>query len=382
MIEIKKKKDCCGCSACAEICPKCCIRMQEDEEGFLYPAVDTSICVNCGLCEKVCPVLNQSDEKRPIKVYAAINTDEDIREKSSSGGVFSMLAQKTIEDGGLVFGAKFNKNWDVVHGVSETLDGLSDFRGSKYVQSDIGISFSEAEAFLKKGRKVLFSGTACQIAGLKKFLQMDYENLLTVDVVCHGAPSSKVWREYMRSIEPDTRKIRRVSFRDKSTGWKDYCFSVKTDNSEITQKAFDNPYMRGFLGNIYLRPSCYACPAKAGKSESDITLGDFWGISGYHPEMDDDKGTSLVMLNTAKGLKYFSLLRYNNICETTFEEAVAGNPSILHSVAIPAQRDRFFRELRRSDDQIKEIIDNTLNRMRQTFWRRCIFNTKKYLKHI
>lgn len=379
MIEIKEKKNCCGCTACAEICPQKCIVMKEDNEGFLYPTVDASICVNCGLCEKVCPVLKQSEEKLPLKVYAAINPDEKVRKESSSGGVFSLLAQKVIKDGGVVFGARFNEDWEVVHDYCETLDGLSFFQGSKYVQSSIGNCYRKAEMFLKEGRTVLFSGTSCQIAGLKRFLRKNYENLLTVDVVCHGVPSPLVWREYLRSLVPDTQKIGMVSFRKKTSGWKKYDFFVNTEQS-ILQKACENLYMRGFLSDIYLRLSCYSCPAKSGKSGSDITLADFWGVDNYHPVMDDGKGTSLVLLNTDKGLDLFEVLGCN-VCEATYEEALAGNPSIVSSVAIPSQRNYFFKKFGRGE-RCENIIEKTLNKMKPSFYKKCIFNIKKYLKYI
>ncbi len=200
MINIIDKQDCCGCWACVQVCPRQCISMHEDEEGFLYPKVDVSACMACGLCDKVCPEINQSKPKRPQNVYAAINPDNAIREQSSSGGIFTMLAERTIESGGVVFGARFDEKWDVVHDYTETVDGLAAFRGSKYVQSRIGECYRQAGQFLKAGREVMFSGTPCQIAGLKKYLQREYDNLLAVDVVCHGVPSPKVRRVYLKDI--------------------------------------------------------------------------------------------------------------------------------------------------------------------------------------
>lgn len=192
MIEIKDKKDCCGCSACVQKCPKQCISLKEDNEGFLYPEVDKSMCINCGLCEKVCPVLHQGESRKPLKVYAAKNQDEEIRRQSSSGGIFTLLAEKTIQDGGVVFGARFDEHWEVKHDYTETIEGLAAFRGSKYVQSRMEDNYRKAEMFLKQGRKVLFSGTPCQVAGLKRFLRKYYGNLLTIDMVCHGVPSPLV----------------------------------------------------------------------------------------------------------------------------------------------------------------------------------------------
>lgn len=247
MINIIDKKNCCGCNACVQHCPKSCITMQEDEEGFLYPIVDQEVCIDCGLCEKVCPVLNQGEERKPLQVYAANNTNEEIRMQSSSGGVFTLLAETIIQEGGVVFGARFNDDWEVIHDYTETQEGLATFRGSKYVQSRIGDSYCQAEQFLKKGRKVLFSGTPCQIAGLNLFLRKEYNNLLTVDFICHGVPSPGVWKSYLEELialqgnrknsvlshsKPiilnSIRDISRIEFRNKRLGWKKYSFALRT----------------------------------------------------------------------------------------------------------------------------------------------------------
>jgi coenzyme F420-reducing hydrogenase beta subunit len=200
MIHLTEKTDCCGCNACVQSCPKDCITMQEDNEGFLYPAIDLETCIDCSLCEKVCPEIHQKEVRKPLQVYAAKNRNEEVRLQSSSGGIFTLLAEKIIEEHGVVFGARFDENWAVIHDYTETIEGLASFRGSKYVQSRIGETFSQAKQFLKSGRKVLFSGSPCQIAGLKLFLKKDYENLLTIDFVCHGVPSPKVWRKYIMQL--------------------------------------------------------------------------------------------------------------------------------------------------------------------------------------
>ena len=208
MIEIKEKSSCCGCEACVQCCPKQCLTMHEDCEGFLYPQVDESSCIDCGLCEKVCPVIHQNASQEPLSSYIAINPNEEIRLKSSSGGIFTLLAEKIIAEGGVVFGARFDENWDVVHAWTDTIEGLAPLCGSKYVQSRIGNTYNEAKDFLKQGRKVLFSGTPCQIAGLKKFLRKEYANLLTVDFICHGVPSPGVWRRYLSELRESLRAER------------------------------------------------------------------------------------------------------------------------------------------------------------------------------
>lgn len=314
--------------------------MQEDEEGFLYPHVDKENCINCGLCEKVCPVINQSEPHKPLKVYAAKNPNEEIRMASSSGGIFTLLAERTINNGGVVFGAKFNDKWEVVHDFTETVEGIAPFRGSKYVQSTIGDNFQKAEQFLKQGREVLFTGTPCQIAGLHKYLRKDYSNLIAVDVVCHGVPSPLVWREYLKEISGNE-TLKSISFRDKSTGWKSYSTKYAFKDKCIMQKASKDIYIQGFLKNLYLRPSCYACPSKAGKSESDITIADYWGIQVKHQELDDDKGVGLILVNNEKGLSLFRVLNID-IQETSYEDAFIGNQMIERSVISSKYRMKFW----------------------------------------
>lgn len=335
MINIKDKRDCCGCAACVQRCPKRCISLKEDEEGFLYPVADESVCINCGLCEKVCPIINRA-EKLPVKeVLAVKNRDEAERMASSSGGVFIALAKKTMEKGGVVFGAVFDENWEVRHTYAETLDCVRPMMGSKYVQSRIEDSYCEAEKFLKQGREVLFTGSPCQIAGLHSYLRKDYPNLLAVDFLCHGVPSPGVWRRYLREALQDAvlreaaekntvlssslksvPVITGIEFRDKThCGWKKYSFVVRGSASKADKNSVllsdihsDNPFMRGFLANIYLRPSCYRCLCKNGVSHSDLTIGDFWGIDYLMPDFDDDKGVGLVLVSTDKGKAVFDAL--------------------------------------------------------------------------
>lgn len=339
MIEIFKKEDCCGCTACKQICPKHCINLNEDKEGFLYPMVNHSICINCGLCEKVCPILTPKEERFPISVYAGKLKNDTIRKVSSSGGMFTLLAEQIINQGGVVFGAKFNENWEVVHSYTETMDGIAPLRRSKYVQSNINNTFQTAERFLKQGRKVLFVGTPCQTTGLKKYLCKEYENLLTVDFVCHGVPSPKVWRKYLDWIKTDHQKDRRqfieINFRDKSTGWKNYSITYATSGKKKTQRFQDNPYMQAFLANLTLRPSCYNCQFKKGQAESDITIGDFWGIERLKPTIDDDLGVSLIMIHNPKAFDY---LNVGEMVEMTYENARLCNASIEDSAPRPIYR--------------------------------------------
>lgn len=349
-INVTDKRNCCGCTSCVSICPKQCIEMESDKEGFFYPKIAESLCINCGLCERKCPVIyHQNKIQLPLKVYAAKNPDIEIRMKSSSGGIFTLLAEQVLEEGGVVFGARFDKHWEVIHDYIESKEKLFIFRGSKYVQSRMGDNYSKVEIFLKMGRTVLFSGTPCQIAGLKLFLNHEYDKLLTVDFVCHGVPSPKVWKRYLVE-KVQNNQIYDIDFRSKKDGWKKFSFSISF-SADGKQKTFssvsvfyENIYMKAFLADLILRPSCYTCPFKSGRSSSDMTIGDFWGIESVLPEIDDDKGCSLVLLNNEKSLVYYSKL---NVCTvaSSYEDAVRGNPNMVHSANWHPKRKSFFRRL-------------------------------------
>lgn len=396
MIRITDNKDCCGCHACASVCARQCIAMQEDNEGFLYPVVDETTCTDCGLCEKVCPVINQDEPRKPLKVYAAKNRNEEVRRQSSSGGIFTPLAEAVIREGGVIFGAKFDKDWNVVHAWTDTIEGIADFRGSKYVQSTIGDAYREAREFLKQGRKVLFSGTPCQIAGLRKFLRKEYGNLITVDVVCHGVPSPLVWRKYLEETREKLRAERNagknmdssslmdlpvitgISFRDKTHGWKKYGFAIRYDSSvtaantnlssvkeQLLLESFtENVFMKGFLANLYLRPSCYACTARSGKSGSDISMADFWGIYNFYSEYDDDKGIELLLVNSDKGMRMCRHIDFNRI-EVTYEQGRCYNPCIEHSVSRSKYRKLFWLCFQLNGIMTIETIINKINLLKR-----------------
>ena len=347
MIHITDKQNCCGCSACAQRCPKQCITMQEDNEGFLYPKVDESACIDCGLCEKVCPMITPYEAHEPIQTLAAVNKNDEVRLKSSSGGIFSILAEKVIREGGVVFGARFDDQWQVVIDYTETLEGINDFRGSKYLQASTGDTFKQCENFLKAGRLVMYSGSPCQIAGLKHYLRKEYDNLLLVDFGCHGVPSPKVWQKYLDEIV-GSRDINSTSMRAKTNGWRKFNFemSFNRDNSTIllSSPASKNDYMRAFLNNLILRPSCHNCKAKECRSHSDITIADYWGIWNVAPELYDDKGTGLVLLHTEKGKTFFPFELTNSI-ETSYSQATAGNSALLKCPSPHNNRTVFFNNL-------------------------------------
>ncbi len=381
MIKITDKKDCCGCAACVQRCPKQCISLKEDGEGFLYPVVDESLCVGCGLCEKVCPIINRP-EKLPVKeVLAVKNRNEDERMASSSGGVFVALAKKVIDQGGVVFGAVFDENWEVKHTYAESMGGVRPMMGSKYVQSRIGDTFRQAEKFLKDGRKVLFTGSPCQITALHNYLRKDYPNLLSVDFLCHGVPSPGVWRRYLDEVlDRSARRaaagkntvlssslkslpvITGIEFRDKTLhGWQKYSFVVRGASASKADKNsvllsdihYDNPFMKGFLADVYLRPSCYRCKCKNGVSHSDLTIGDFWGISQLIPDFDDNKGISLLLINTDKGKFVFENLEMEVHKETY--DSVKNNGGFNENVRPHLKRELFFQKYQNEDDIVKTI---------------------------
>lgn len=379
MLYITEKKRCCGCEACVQKCPQQCISLIEDEEGFMYPKVDAGRCIECGLCEKVCPFRNQGIERSPLETYAAKNPDEEIRKNSSSGGVFSSFIDKIISNKGIVFGASFNDNWEVVHSYADTKEGCIKLRGSKYVQSHIGNSYKEVESFLKEGRQVLFSGTPCQVAGLNLFLKKRYDNLLTVDFICHGVPSPGMFRWYLLeelqkvAIEGDKKNtvsfrtihsipkrnalldvegvdIRGINFRNKMRGWKNYSFvldlvKASADDEKTTVSSSstldENPFLRGFIRDLYLRPSCHHCQVKKLRSGSDITIADFWGLNKIRPDLDDDKGLSAVMINTEKAENFFSQLNVDKVL-ASFKTVLKYNRAIHISPSIPSNRRKMF----------------------------------------
>lgn len=380
-IEILNKKNCCGCMACFNKCPQKAIVMLEDEEGFKYPVIDKKKCIECGICKNVCPILKKSSRNNYIKAFACMNKNDDIRMKSSSGGMFTLIAEKIISQGGKVFGASFNDNFDVEHICIENKNDLFKLRSSKYVQSNINTSYQEAKDFLDGGIKVLFTGTPCQIEGLYSFLGKDYDNLYTQDIICHGVPSKKVWNKY---LEYKKEKIGQnpveINFRNKkNNGWKKYQISFLYKNKEIYYNHNSDLYMRAFLSDVALRESCYDCKFKKINRMSDITLGDFWGIDNILPEMNDKKGTSLIMLNSEKGRKIFDEIKKDTIYkEVNFEEAIKYNPSFNNSSNKNNNRNEFFKDLNKLEFKklIKKYGKNT------TFFYKAMRKIKSILNKI
>lgn len=340
MPQLASKSQCTGCTACASICPQQCISMDVDVEGFTYPKiVNDSVCISCGTCERVCPVLNKKENSSSLtKAYAAFSKSDLLRRESSSGGIFSELSNVVLRSGGIIYGASYNKNDIVEHISIESMEALKKLRGAKYSQSNLGDSFKTIKYQLNCGKRVLFSGTPCQVAGLKAFLVHDYDNLICIDFVCHGVPSPMVWKEYVKyraQTDDDSTGLKCINLRNKESGWSKYTYSVEftySDNKRYLCNNQDDPFMRFFVNDYILRNSCSDCHFKGYDRVSDITLGDFWGIWDIAPEMDDNKGTSLVLTHSKKGEQLFKAVFKNiKFKQVTLEQASRLNQSLLQS---------------------------------------------------
>lgn len=354
MIVKTDKTRCSGCSACFAVCPVGCITMRPDAEGFLYPVVDQEKCIGCGNCDRVCPVTQPvSTETAPSAAWGANARDAALRARSSSGGVFTLLAKDVLESGGVVFGAALTEHCSKAeHIMAENAEQLSRLQGSKYVQSNLQDTFRQAKEKLENGRSVLFTGTPCQIAGLRAFLGRDYERLLSVAIICHGAPSPLVWERYVSHSEKKLGgKLREAFFRSKKTGWNHFGLHLVSESGKVQYlTAQKDAYMRLFLRNLSLRPSCYRCAAKSGSCAADLIIGDFWGVQNVLPDLADDMGTSLVLSFTEKGTAAAErILSQMDAYTVSAEAALEGNGAYYHSVGMPESRTAFFRDLPNTD---------------------------------
>lgn len=322
--------------------------MTANSEGFLYPEIDGGKCIKCHKCEKVCPVLATIEPPKSLKEsFAFINSNESIRYNSSSGGVFTALALKILGRGGSIFGAEYDEELNVIHNFTADENGLGKLRGSKYTQSSINQNFIKAKQILESGKEVLFSGTPCQIGGLKSYLSKDYANLTTVDFICHGVPSQLLWRKYISYREQHAgAKATRTFFRRKNDGWKKYSlWFAFANHNEYCKDLTQDSYMQMFLKNVCLRKSCYDCKFKSSDRFSDITMADFWGIQNEFPELDDDKGTSFVVVHTEKGKMLFDSLTDCVKKSVPLQSGLKHNSSMVKSVEMPQKRNTFFKDL-------------------------------------
>ncbi len=359
----QQASQCCGCSACVTICPVDAIIMKADAEGFAVPHVDSARCIGCNRCELFCTQKESRTSVQPLSVFGGAAVDADVRTRASSGGIFSLLAHKKHSEGAVVFGAVFTDSFEVEHAGAVTREGIEAMFGSKYVESQVASAVVHARQVLQNGMPVLFAGTPCQVEGLRKSLSPEENELLTaVDFVCHGVPSPAVFKSYLNWLTRDGRTLTSFGFRSKIHGWKD--FSVKADfndGSSWVASQTEDPYMRGFLQNLYLRPSCHHCRIRHGCHAADLTLADLWGAQDLYPDRDDDTGLSLILCNTEKGREMLrSIEEQLNLFEVKdLAPMQRFNPSIFVPAVAHRNRNRFFQQFAREGFR-PELIDRML----------------------
>lgn len=347
----KEHKDCTGCGACIAICPMNCITMQPDEHGFLFPQINKEFCNDCELCVSNCPGNSQAvPQGQPLAVHAAWHKDDQVRKVSSSGGIFTALAEYVIEQGGVVIGAAFSDKLTLEHIIVDNKEELARLRGSKYVQSRIDRDvWLRIENYLEAGVKVLFTGTPCQIAGLNNCLSRIYDNLFCLDILCHGVPSPLLLDKYLGYLSKvNSAEVVKVNFRDKSNGWKSYQVSARFSNqTQSSQRFVSDPYMVAFLKDYALRESCYRCKYARTSRVGDITLADYWGVAKRYPAYDkDDKGTSLLLVNTEKGRQLLAMVTNSvQLYEGHLGSAIVDNPILTSPACRSVARDRFYNDL-------------------------------------
>lgn len=397
MITLLNERDCCGCTACEQVCSKGAIKMKRDKKGFLRPVTNPVLCNNCGLCELTCPIIKHENDapREPRHTYAVKNKDEQVRMSSSSGGVFSVLAKETIDRGGVVYGAVFNSQWRVVHARVDDAGSLEKLRGSKYVQSDLRGIYSQVRRDLLQGLPVLFSGTPCQVAALHSYLRKPYSTLTTVDFVCHGVPNPRIWEEYLAEAVSNSGNkncgvsgIESISFRNKSHGWKKFSFSMSVGGENACTEctfAWEHTYMKLFLHDFICRPSCHHCRFRNGKSGADYTLGDYWAGERFYPEFFDNKGVSLL-LAYSQGLPT-EIKQETEFIETAFDHAKFGNPAITadwpenrYSRIFYICHDTFGMKIH-SSLAVAESCMNT-HRKVASLWGRALFRLKTLIKTV
>lgn len=368
MLSEKQIKNCTGCHACYNICPKNAIQMVKNSEGFLYPIIDKKKCIECNLCNKICPLFKNTKNKvdKLPETYACYNKNDEIIKESSSGGMFYLLAEEILSKNGVVFGAGYDEEYNVKHMKIERIEELPKLMGSKYVQSIIESTYKETKELLEDGRYVLYTGTPCQIEGLVGYLRKSYDKLYLQDIICHGVPSPEIWEKYKKNLEKKYgSKIKEISFRSKNISWANFSLYAKFENGE--EYIFDKNndlYLKTFLNDIALRESCYDCKFKKVNRLSDITLADFWGISKIDSDIANNKGTSLLLIHTEKGKKLFEDIK-NKIeyQKEEFNTAISVNRNMIYSAdKLKKERTKFFTNLQEKNDIEKVLRESTVER--------------------
>lgn len=350
-VRLAGENECIGCGACSQVCPAQCIVLRTDKYGFVHPWLDELACLNCKMCEKSCPIVSGTiNQNVTTEAFAVRSSDIVIRNRSSSGGVFSEVAIEILNNKGVVFGASYTEGFTVQHSSVECIEDLSQLCGAKYSVSNIGNSYVQAKKFLDMQRQVLFSGTPCQVAGLNSFLRKPYPNLFTIDFVCHGVPSPWVWKKYVeyRAVQDNSGILPEgINLRSKSTGWSKYQYSNEyqyANGTKYIAKGGEDLFMQLFVGDYINRESCADCQFKGYQRCSDLTLGDFWGIWDIAPEMDDNKGTSLVLVHSENGKELLGRIADRVVLkEVTLEQASQQNPSMLYSSQAKENREEVLK---------------------------------------
>ena len=363
-------KNCTGCHACYSSCPKKIIKMVSNKEGFLVPTIEMDKCVSCNICINACPVLNKKEIETENHVFGCYNLNHQQRLESASGGVFRVLAEEVIKNNGYVFGAGFNKEFQLEHMCASNMVELKLLLGTKYIQSKIGNTYNQAKELLEKGKYVLFSGTTCQIRGLKSFLKKDYDNLFTIDLICHGVPSPMVWNDYLD--EKGRKHLKKIITRDKTYGMNNAPIVFIYDNGKETKEAYnENLYLKGFIHNLYLRESCFNCKFKGISRISDITIGDFWGLEYFDNSQQNDYGISVMISHNHRIDSFMKLL--NNkmfIKEYPLEAAYTFNECLIKPVKMPRERNIFFRKYKENG------FDKTVNDLSKKIDKRKSYESK------
>lgn len=389
MINLKNKSECCGCNACSDICSKNAISFQQDIEGFLYPVVDKNLCTDCNACNKVCPILNsnnlKTNEFKKPECHASISKNIMTRFDSTSGGIFSVLANQMYRNGGYVGGAIFDEGWMVSQFISNNKEDLKKIRGSKLHQSDARGFYLKVRTLLRKGEKVLVCGTPCQMAALRSFLRKQYDNLIIVDFICLGINSPLVFKKWLSYLENEYgAKVTKFRIKNKELGWRNLTSKIEFENGKVLYDTKDtNFFTNGYIqSKLFCRPSCYDCKFKGFPRISDITVGDFWGGDRAIPsDLDGNLGTSIVLLNNSKGKSYFESVK-SKIKEIPVDLNVVekGNPALNFSIKSPLAQDRtlFYKEL--NDIPFKQVANKYIKRKidKVPSFKEQLINTAKY----